>query len=68
MRAHSRRRTTAALSGLAVAAATALTGIATTTAVAASGVMTPSIGVTPDYQVAGHVSADPGGDHVQLPD
>ena len=59
MRAHSRRRTTAALSGLAVAAATVLTGIATTTAVAASGVMTPSIGVAPHYQVAGHVSAIP---------
>jgi subtilase family serine protease len=50
---------TAALSGLAVAAATAVTGIATTTAVAASGVMTPAIGVAPDYQVAGHVSANP---------
>lgn len=59
MRAHSRRRTAAALSGLAVAAATAVTGFATSTAVAASGVMTPAIGVAPHYQVAGHLSADP---------
>jgi subtilase family serine protease len=50
---------TAALSGLAVVAATALTGLATTTAVATSGVMTPAIGVSPDYKVAGHVSANP---------
>jgi subtilase family serine protease len=57
--AHSRRRITAALSGLAVVAATAVTGLATTTAVAAGGMMTPSIGVSPDYQVAGHVSANP---------
>jgi subtilase family serine protease len=48
---------TAALSGLAVASATALTGLATTAAVTTSGVMTPDIGVSPDYQVVGHVSA-----------
>lgn len=59
MRVHNRRRMTAALTGLAVVSATALTGLATTTAVATSGVMTPGIGVTPDYQVAGHVGAHP---------
>jgi subtilase family serine protease len=59
VRAPTRRRTTAALAGFTVAAATALTGIATTTAAAASGVMTPAIGVAPHYQVAGHVAADP---------
>jgi subtilase family serine protease len=59
VRAYSRRRITAALSGLAVAVATAVTGLATTTAVAAGGMMTPSIGVSPDYQVAGHVSTNP---------
>lgn len=53
------RRMTAALSGLVVVFATALTGLATTTAVAASGVMTPAIGVSPNYKVAGHVSANP---------
>lgn len=58
MRAHT-RRITAALSGLAVVAATAMTGMATTTAVAASGVMTPAIGFAPDYKVAGHIGADP---------
>jgi subtilase family serine protease len=61
VRAHSRRRLTAALAGLTVTAATAVTGIATTTAVAASGVATPAIGITPDYQVAGRLSADPAG-------
>jgi subtilase family serine protease len=59
VRAHSRRRITAALSGLAVAAATLVTGLATTTAVAAVGAVTPAIAVSPNYQVAGHVSADP---------
>jgi subtilase family serine protease len=59
VRPPTRRRTTAALAGIAVAAATAVTGTATTTAVAASGVMTPAIGVAPHYQVAGRVSADP---------
>lgn len=59
MRAHNRRRVTATLTGLAVASATALTGLATTAAVATSGVMTPAIGVTPDYQIAGHVSPNP---------
>lgn len=61
MHAQTRRRVTAALSGLAVAAATAVTGMATTTAVAAAatGVMTPAIGAHPTYQVAGHVSSDP---------
>jgi subtilase family serine protease len=59
VRAQSRRRFTAAFAGLAVVSATALTGIATTTAVAASGVMSPAIGAHPQYQVAGHISADP---------
>ncbi len=49
----------AALSGLAVVGATAVSGMATTTAVATSGVMTPAIGVSPDYKVAGHVSGNP---------
>ena len=57
MRTESRRRYMAALAGLAVAAATALTGM--TTAVAAGGVMTPAIGVSPHYKVAGHVAANP---------
>ncbi|HEX9337485.1 MAG TPA: S53 family peptidase [Pseudonocardiaceae bacterium] len=57
MRTGSRRRYLAALSGLAVVAATALTGM--TTAVAASGVMTPAIGAHPQYKVAGHVAANP---------
>jgi subtilase family serine protease len=47
------------LSGLAVAAATAVTGMAATTAAATSGVMTPSIGTSPDYHLAGKVAADP---------
>jgi subtilase family serine protease len=59
VRAHTGRRLAAALSGLAVAAATAGVGMATTTAVAASGVMTPSIAVSPDYKVAGHVGSNP---------
>lgn len=60
MHAQNRRRMTAALSGLAVVAATAVTGMATTTAVAAaSGVMTPAIGAHPSYVVAGRVSSDP---------
>lgn len=57
MRAESRRRYMAALSGLAVVAATAVTGM--TTAVAAGGVMTPAIGAHPQYKVAGQVSANP---------
>jgi subtilase family serine protease len=48
----------AALSGLAVVAATVVTGM--TTAVAAGGVMTPAIGAHPQYKVAGQVSANPG--------
>jgi subtilase family serine protease len=59
VRALSRRRVMAALSGVAVAAATAMTGMAATTAVATSGVMTPAIGVNPDYKIAGHVGANP---------
>jgi subtilase family serine protease len=47
----------AALSGLAMAAATVVTGIGTTAA--AAGVMTPAIGAHPQYQVAGHVTSDP---------
>lgn len=57
MRTESRRRYLAALSGLAVVAATGLTGL--TTAVAAGGVMTPAIGAHPQYKVAGQVSANP---------
>jgi subtilase family serine protease len=57
VRTESRRRYMAALSGLAVVAATALTGM--TTAVAAGGVMTPAIGAHPQYKVAGHVAANP---------
>jgi subtilase family serine protease len=58
VRSESRRRYLAALSGLAVVAATAVTGV--TTAVAAGGVMTPAIGAHPQYKVAGQVSAHPG--------
>ncbi|HEX4722319.1 MAG TPA: S53 family peptidase [Pseudonocardiaceae bacterium] len=57
MRTESRRRYMAALSGLAVVAATALTGM--TTAVAAGGVMTPAIGAHPQYKVAGKVGSNP---------
>ncbi|HEY0806590.1 MAG TPA: S53 family peptidase, partial [Pseudonocardiaceae bacterium] len=57
MRTESRRRYMAALSGLAVVAATGLTGL--TTAAATGGVMTPAIGAHPQYKVAGQVSANP---------
>lgn len=59
MLALSRRRITAAFSGVALAAAMAMTGVAATTAVATSGVMTPAIGVHPDYQVVGRVASNP---------
>jgi subtilase family serine protease len=57
VRIMSRRRIGAALSGLAVASATALTGGAGVAA--ASGVLTPAIGAHPHYVVAGHVSQNP---------
>lgn len=63
MPAHIRRRSLAAFSGLAVAAATAVTGLAASTAigtaVATAGMMTPAIGSSPHYVVAGHVTSDP---------
>jgi len=59
VRAHSRLRVAAAVSGFAVAVSTAVTGMAATTAVATSGVMTPAISTNPDYKVAGHVGSNP---------
>lgn len=55
MSAHS-RRIVAALSGLALASATAVTGFASTGA-AVGGVLTPAIASNPHYQVAGRVNA-----------
>jgi subtilase family serine protease len=47
------------LSGFAVVVSTAMTGMAATAAVATSGVMSPAIGVSPNYKVAGHVASNP---------
>lgn len=55
----SRRRPLAALASLGAVAATTLTAVTGTGAIALAGTVTPAIGATPHYRLAGHVGSDP---------